>query len=241
MAQDLERREMEFKQQKQDQGVEKMELDRLKEDGRRRREQVDLIRRGKVLEEQQSEKEVEKEQRRKERALAKEEQSGVIDLGPLDLTLRLKWSTSAHPSLITSDALSHFITSALAVYDPEIDSLLLSSKFLKNPTKGKHGSGVVAFKSLRATLRVVEAAKGSNGVWEGMEVNWASGAAPECLGGSSTVNDNPSAPSVAAPLPSVRLPALCKCWTDGSSSSRSSQIRMRNGFLRNYERRNELS
>lgn len=183
MTEDLERREREFKKNKGDEDLkarqERGELERLKQDGKRRREDADRAAQGVVDKSLAEEKSKSKEMRRKDKV---EERTGVIELGPFDMTLKLKWNRSQHNSITTAAALTSFISSALSVFDPEIDSIALSTKFLSNTSKGKHGSGVVAFKSLRAAIRLMEAKEGSSkDAWDGFEINWASGSPPACL------------------------------------------------------------
>lgn len=208
MAQDLERRENEFKKRSGELNEkareERSALDRIKEDGKRRREEADRVNLDHINAEESEQKRKDKEIKKQQRA---ESSSGALPLGPLDTTLKLKWLRSTHPTLITPTALSTFLGTTLSVFDPEIDSIALSAKFLANTTKGKHGSGVVAFKSLRAAMRLIEATSAPEGEsrvgWEGFEVSWASGSPPACL--APTPEAVPSAGLAPAVRPSIVL------------------------------------
>ena len=186
MAQDLERRENDFKKRSGELNEkareERSALDRIKEDGKRRREEADRINLDSINRGEEEQKRKDKEIKKQQRA---ESATGALPLGPLDTTLKLKWLRSLHPILTTPDALSTFLGTTLSVFDPEIDSIALSAKFLANTAKGKYGSGVVAFKSLRAAMRLIEATLAPEGEsrkgWEGFEVSWASGSPPACL------------------------------------------------------------
>ena len=215
MAQDLERRENEFKKRSGEMNEkardERSALERIKEDGRRRREEADKVNLDSINQGEQEQKRQAKELKKQKLA---ESNSGALPLGPLDTTLKLKWLRSLHPTLITPTALSTFLGTTLSVFDPEIDTIALSAKFLANTAKGKYGSGVVAFKSLRAAMRLIEATSQlvegeTRKGWEGFEVTWASGSPPECLGLT------PEAVPAAKLSPAVRSSfALSKCATD---------------------------
>jgi len=203
MAEDLERREKEFKRRKEgedsEMGRKKSELERLKEEGRRMRE---------VREKEQEREEREGVGRRKEEEKKKREvekriqgqRDGVVELGPLDKTIRLKWVRSIHPTLITSESITDHLSQLLKPNKLEIESIVISSKTLSG--KGKYGSGVVSFKSLSAAVRVVKGKRkmGEEGEWKGFEVDWASGSPPAVLGdeeGVESMSAKPPPPPTA--------------------------------------------
>lgn len=153
----------------------------------------------------------EAQSRRRDPAAALNGPAGVVELGPLDKTLKVKWLKSVHPALDSPAAVSTFFRTALAPLDPDIDSAVLSSKTLANPSKGKFGSGVVAFKSLSAANRAIKGKRADpEGLWKGFEVDWAAGTPPAALGGdagraptkaASSHGATGSPPSVASPAP----------------------------------------
>ena len=202
MAEDLDRREREFKKTKGEEDIKEREkrgeLERLKEEGRRMRES----RMGVVQKDDDDERRRGMDERRR---TEREEQSGVVELGPLDMTLKLKWARALRPALQSAEIVQAWLGTLSGVLDPEVDSIALSSKFLKDPTIGKYGSGVVAFKTLRAAVRLMEAmemGRGS-GEWEGVEVNWAAGVPPAVLGKQPEVkkaDTKSSFPASVSPL-----------------------------------------
>lgn len=221
MAEDLDRREREFKKTKGEEDVKEREkrgeLERLKEEGRRMRES----RMGVVQKDDDDERRREADERRR---VEREEQSGVVELGPLDMTLKLKWARALRPALQSAEIVQAWLGTLLGALDPEVDSIALSSKFLKDPTKGKYGSGVVAFKSLRAAVRVMEAMETGRGSseWEGVEVDWAAGSPPAVLGKRPEVKKVDTRSSFPASVSSFRsgnLPTLAdvsyarRCWS----------------------------
>jgi DnaJ family protein C protein 17 len=203
LAEDLEAREREFKKQKAGEATEaqrkRQELERLKEEGRRLREMK--MNEANAGEQARQQEEAERDERRRAReggaaAANGGGPAGVVELGPLDKTLKVKWQKSIHPSLGSVEALTTFFRTALAPHDPDLDSVVLSSKTLAQPSKGKFGSGVVAFRSLKAAVRAVKGkAADPDGMWRGFEVDWAAGQPPAALGGAST---NPAPPVAAA-------------------------------------------
>jgi len=139
----------------------------------------------------------------------------VVDLGPLDKTLKVRWLKARHPTLTTPDAVEAFLAGALAPLRPDIDSVVLSAKTLAaangtGAAKGKHGSGVVAFRTLSAAVRVVRGKEADpQGVWADFDVDWAAGSPPAALGAApqpaTSAPRPPSPPSAPAP---VRLLSL---------------------------------
>lgn len=206
LAEDLEAREREFKKQKAGEATEaqrkRQELERLKEEGRRLREmKTNEANAGEQA--RQQKEEAERRRAREEGAAAMNGgPASVVELGPLDKTLRIKWQKSVHPALGSVEALTTFFRTALAPHDPDLDSVVLSSKTLAQPSKGKFGSGVVAFRSLSAAVRAVKGkAADSEGLWRGFEVDWAAGQPPAALGGAAGINPTPPAAATAAPVP----------------------------------------
>lgn len=185
MAEELERGEREFKKRKATEGQQKNEVERLKEEGRKMRE---ARMNGGVKGDQARDEEVERI-KEAERARRKKEQqsasSGVVELGPLDTTLKLKFPKSS--TLSDSASLISHLRSLLG-QEPDVDLILGGGE------KIPKGRASVKFRTLAAAVRVMEAkAKaGEEGGWKGVEVGWASGKRPEVLGGE------PSPPPPAA-------------------------------------------
>ncbi|KAK4694049.1 hypothetical protein P7C70_g8812, partial [Phenoliferia sp. Uapishka_3] len=180
LAEDLDRREKEFKRTKGEEVRERGELERLKEQGRKMREE-----REKEGEERGRREMGEKrdEQERVKREEERERRKGAVELGPLDMTLKIKWAPATHPTILDADSLQSTLSSLLKPNPVDIDSVVISTKFKANPTKGKHASAVVSFKSLAAAVRVMKARESGGVGWEGLEVNWAAGSPPAVLGG----------------------------------------------------------
>ncbi|GAA6064409.1 hypothetical protein JCM10212_001233 [Sporobolomyces blumeae] len=204
MAHDLEAREREFKRQKGHEDDERArkrhEVERLKEEGRRMRRERDEQNRKNVVglagdaRQGAQEGQAQQAQRGKTDDVGRD---GIVDLGPLDKTLKVKWQKSLHPLLTSPKAVVSYLERQVAPLALDVESIVLSSKTLAKGTKGKFGSGVVSFKTLSAAVRVVKARGKSNedGEWQGFAVEWAAGHAPEALGDDPAVQPRPSTTS----------------------------------------------
>ncbi|GAA5990938.1 hypothetical protein JCM10908_000088 [Rhodotorula pacifica] len=209
LAEDLEARERDFKKQKAGEATEaqrrRQELERLKEEGRKLREmKMNQANAGEEARKREEAEQADLARRAREAAkggaAAMNGPAGVVELGPLDKTLKVKWLKSVHPALASPEALTTFFRTVLAPLDPDIDSIVISSKTLAqssstSSSKGKFGSGVVAFRSLSAAVRAVKGkAADPEGLWRGFEVDWAAGHPPAALGAGQ-------AGATAAPTP----------------------------------------
>lgn len=185
LAEDLDRREKEFKRSKgeEEEGArrERGELERLKEEGRKMREAMEAGEGRKAAKVDDARRE---EEERKRRFEAQAKGGGVKELGPLDTTLRVKWAPTTHPTIVDAESLEGVLRSLVSPAPLDVDSVVLSAKFKANPKKGKHASAVVAFRTLRAAVRVMEGRENGRPGWDGIEVAWAAGAPPAILGGS---------------------------------------------------------
>ncbi|GAA6022410.1 hypothetical protein JCM11491_001582 [Sporobolomyces phaffii] len=215
MAQDLEQRERDFKRQKGEEDAaardKRSQLDRLKDEGRKLRESREKLAQEQVAKEAESKRQHERA-RRDDEQRSQNQRDGIVELGPLDKTLKIKWLKSLHPALASTAAITDYLERLLHPSKPDIESIVVSSKTLQNPSKGKYGSGVIAFKSLSAAVRVVKgkrkASETSFGAdaWNGFEVDWASGSPPAVLGNDpgvqslSAKSTRPASP-VPTPLP----------------------------------------
>jgi DnaJ family protein C protein 17 len=197
MAEDLDRRERDFKKSKGEEDQrdreKRSELERLKEEGRRMREAREKVNSGMVDRDEEVDRIREQERRRREM----EEQTGVVELGLMDTTLTIKWAKPRRATIGDKDALLSFLRLLLNPLDPEVDMILSVDRIPK-------GRANVKFKTLAAAVRLMEAkGKGEGALWEGVEVNWAGKKAPDALGGAKVENKAP--PSFASSFPiSVR-------------------------------------
>lgn len=211
MAQDLEQRERDFKKQKGEEDAlarqKKTELERLKEEGRKLREARETQAQTAMADELKERKEQEKQKKEMERKL-QNQRDGIVELGPLDKTLKIKWLKSLHPSLTSTEAITHYVERLLQPSKPDIESIVISSKTLANPSKGKYGSGVIAFKTLAAAVRLVKGkrkARESDGEWEGFEVDWAAGSPPAVLADEEDIESMSAKPArPPSPVPETR-------------------------------------
>ncbi|GAA5881927.1 hypothetical protein JCM16303_003470 [Sporobolomyces ruberrimus] len=240
MAQDLEQRERDFKRQKGEEDVaarnKKSELERLKEEGRKMREAREKQAMTQEADEVKSMKEKEVKRKEMEQRL-QNQRDGIVELGPLDKTLKIKWQRSLHPTLTSTEAITSYLEMLLQPARPDVESIVISSKTLQNPSKGKYGSGVIAFKSLSAAVRLVKGKRkagerdGEGGVsWKGFEVDWAAGSPPAVLGDEEGIESlsakpsrPPSPPPTTAPAPAFPAASL----VDSNESQILAQLRER--------------
>jgi len=184
MAEDLERRENEFKRRKEGEDLEGRkrgsELERLKEEGRKMREVKEKQIQSEEAEGVRQKKDEEKKKKEMDKR-SRDQKDGIVELGPLDKTLKIKWLRSLHPALVTSESITEYLAHLLKPNKLELESIVVSAKTTSG--KGKYGSGVVSFKSLTGAVRVIKGKRkeGEGGNWKGFEVDWASGSPPDCL------------------------------------------------------------
>lgn len=144
------------------------------------------------------------EARRREAAAA----SSSHELGPLDTTLRIKWLKSIHPSIDSAESVTTLLSVLLAPSPPDIDSIAVKPAKLSKDGKARkpkatdQGSAAVAFRTLRAAVRLMEKAEEGkkDKVWDGIEVSWAGGR-PAVLGGAEAAPAARETPETAAPPP----------------------------------------
>jgi len=171
LAEDLVAREEAYKkarvEERQKERQEKMELERLKEEGERlrkaREEKIDA--QAKELKEEQKKRHAQAAQRENEPGL-------------LDTTVRLKWPRKQFPALeVDSEAITSLL-GKLGIAPSAIDSVAISSKMATNP-KLKNATAMVALKSLTAAVKVVESS--NSAALTAIEATWASGQEPEMV------------------------------------------------------------
>ncbi|GAA5912828.1 J domain-containing protein [Sporobolomyces salmoneus] len=250
MAQDLEQREKDFKRQKGEEDIaarqKQSELERLKEEGRKLRETREKEQQAQKVGESKARKEKERERKELERRM-QNQRDGIVELGPLDKTLKIKWLKSLHPNLASEDAITRYLETLLHPSKPDIESIVVSSKTLANPSKGKYGSGVIAFKTLSAAVRLVKgkrkAGEGTSD-WKGFEVDWAAGSPPAVLkdeeGVESMSAKPPRPPSPVQVPPSVpSFPAASLIDSDESTILARLREREREKLIEEMRRQDE--
>lgn len=105
----------------------------------------------------------------------------MVELDPLDTTVRVKFTLTAHPSLTTASALSTLLKPFGAT---DIDSIVLSLKSpKKDPSKPpKYGTALVPFKQIGDAFAAVCASGRADRGLGGIEVGWVNGKEPPILG-----------------------------------------------------------
>ncbi|KAK4056006.1 hypothetical protein OIO90_003001 [Microbotryomycetes sp. JL221] len=208
MQQELERSEKEYKKRKLDERDQVNELQRLKEQGRKLREtrlkqqQTNSVDGSRLADVARNDKldQLKDEARRDKSNDARSPTSAtnVVELGPLDTTLKFKWTkTSSIPDKSTLETRIRQLTQPGTV---DIDVILGADKISK-------GRASVKFATLSSAIKVLEAVKKtSRESWKGLEVFWAAGHPPSALtnGQHSTTQRSPS-PVARASIPAEML------------------------------------
>ncbi|KAJ7269662.1 hypothetical protein C8J57DRAFT_1322660 [Mycena rebaudengoi] len=169
MVVELEERERAFKKAKMEQQKEEadqwQETEKIKDEGRRLRE----------------ERENEIRRREMEARQSKEDDLEAPRLDPLDTTVRLKYKLSAHPNLTTQESLSALLA-PFGTTDTE--SIVLSTKApKKSPDKPpKYATALVPFKQIGDAFAAVCASARADRGLDGIEIGWVGGKEPEILG-----------------------------------------------------------
>jgi DnaJ family protein C protein 17 len=186
---ELEEKEREFKKARMDKQKEETERwhteERIKEEGRKLKEE-------RANEIKRREMEMDNEREKAENDMAPptlgmffSTSAAHPDLrhypGTLDTTVRLKYTTTNHPTLITPASISAFLQQFGAT---DIDSIVLSIKPPKKaPTKApKFATALVPFNQIGDAFAAVCASGRPERGLEGIEVGWAEGKEPEILG-----------------------------------------------------------
>lgn len=176
MLDELEQREREFKKAKVEQQKQQQEI---------YRENEILMEQGRQLREQ---KEKELQQREEEaRRTAESTVDEPPSLGPLDATVRLKYSATTLPHLTTPEALAALLR---PFGDTDKDSIVLSIKAKASKKKKassdevKLGTALVPFKRIGDAFAAVYTSGIKERGLEGVQITWAgnSGEEPELIG-----------------------------------------------------------
>lgn len=179
MAEDLERREREWREEEIGGRELQGELGRLKEEGKKMREGKEKEREDREKKEREEDKVSRKKRKLEEAELLRGGAIEVRELGPLDTTIKLKWISSKHPLLTSASSsdsttlLTFLVKEKGAVKADEVDSIVIAAP------KKKYSSAIVALRTLTAAVRLVDRAGKEK--WDGFEVNWVLGHAPEVL------------------------------------------------------------
>ncbi|KDE03442.1 hypothetical protein MVLG_06103 [Microbotryum lychnidis-dioicae p1A1 Lamole] len=185
MAEDLERREQDFKKQKGQEGEKKrerqLELMRLQEEARRMKESRLKERDGRADRERDEEVERKKERSRKE-ARKDDREENVVALGLMDTTLTLKWPKELRPKIKRVQDVIALIKTVVEPDEDGIDVVLSADKIPK-------GRCSVKFRTISAAVRLMQKSGGDKmREWRGLEVGWAAVRPPvgvEDVGGNS--------------------------------------------------------
>ncbi|KAI0360703.1 DnaJ-domain-containing protein [Trametes cingulata] len=172
LVEELEERERALKKARTETEAQKKERwrenERIMEEGRKLREE--------------REKELQRKEREREelerRAQAASNGLEPPSLGPLDTTVRVKYTLSAHPSLTSAES----IAALFSPFGPLDDSSIVLSLKPSPPKKPKRGTALVPFRQIVGAFAAVCASgRAENGLAD-IEVDWAEGKEPELIG-----------------------------------------------------------
>ncbi|KAJ7774478.1 hypothetical protein DFH07DRAFT_732782 [Mycena maculata] len=212
MVTELEERERAFKKAKMDQQRDEAarweETEKIKDEGRRLREERENALRKREAEARQT----------------VDEDIEAPNLDPLDTTVRLKFKLSAHPNLTTPEALSTLLAPFGAT---DTESIVMSSKApKKSPDKPpKYATALVPFKQIGHAFAAVCASGRADRGMDGIEAGWVGGKEPEILGWLKKMGKlsaqppPPVTPPSPAPPGSAQLPQTAPASTSSPFSS----------------------
>ncbi|KAF8155613.1 DnaJ domain-containing protein [Crassisporium funariophilum] len=172
---ELEEREQAFKKARVEKQKEEVatwhETTKIKEEGRRLREEK----------EKEMKKRMQQEQESVKMAGLEDEEEAPPSLDPLDTTVRLKYTLKSHPTLITPQSIAAILSQFGAT---DTDSIVLSLKAnKKQPDKPpKNGTALVPFKQIGDAFAAVCASGRKDLGLEGVEIAWVGGKEPAILG-----------------------------------------------------------
>ncbi|KAM0787416.1 hypothetical protein ACM66B_003499 [Microbotryomycetes sp. NB124-2] len=212
MAEELEQNEREWKRKRQEQREQGNELERLKEEGRRLREQARTksANGSAAADKQRNDKldELKDDARRKRKAAVAAANSNginsadVIELGPLDTTLKLRWTKT--PAIAYKSQLEARIRQLVEPQKVDIDVILAADKISK-------GRASVKFATLSAAVKVLEATSDVERIresgWNGLKASWAAGQPPAALLNSQQARDGRGQTRSPSPEPKSAIPA----------------------------------
>ncbi|KAI0371925.1 DnaJ-domain-containing protein [Pilatotrama ljubarskyi] len=172
LVEELEERERALKKARTENEAQKKERwrenERIMEEGRKLREE--------------REKELQRKEREREELERKTQgaSNGLEppSLGPLDTTVRVKYTLSTHPSLTSAES----IAALLSPFGPLDDSSIVLSLKPSPPKKPKRGTALVPFRQIVGAFAAVCASRRSENGLADIEVDWAEGKEPELIG-----------------------------------------------------------
>ncbi|KAF9568700.1 DnaJ-domain-containing protein [Agrocybe pediades] len=173
LVEELEERERAFKKARMEKQKEEVETwkdtERIKEEGKRLREQKEKELRDKMYP-------------KKEQVADEEEEDAPPAMDPLDTTVRLKYPFKTYPHLTTPAA----IASLLTRFGATDESSIVMSTSLKGKTPSdkppKTGSALVPFKQIGDAFAAVCSSGSKEMGLDGIKITWVNGKEPEILG-----------------------------------------------------------
>ncbi|KAI1793696.1 DnaJ-domain-containing protein [Ganoderma leucocontextum] len=190
---------------------------RKEAENKRQRENQRIMEEGRQLREQR-ERELQKRGQEREALQQKAQQEtnagvGPPPSGPLDTTVRVKWTLSSRLALVDAASIAAVLTPFGAI---DKSSIVLSPK-LTAPKKPKRRTALVPFTEIGAAFAAVCASGRAEHGLQDIEVTWAGGAEPELigwlkktsqLGGTANGRPPPSPHGVSStPTPGLATPA----------------------------------
>ncbi|KAJ3988945.1 DnaJ-domain-containing protein [Lentinula detonsa] len=177
---DLKRKTMVDELEERERALKKTKSDKQKEEAARSQETERIKDQGRRLREEKL-KEFEKKEQEAMSAAKEEQETDAPTLQSTDTTVRVKYSLSEHPSLTTASSLASLFA-PFGVTD--VDTIVVS---LKSPKKAPHkplkyGTALVPFKRIGDAFAAVCATGLRERGLSGIEVGWIGGSEPEILG-----------------------------------------------------------
>ena len=205
LQEDLESRERAFKRARVDKLEEErkreQDIERVKEEGRRKmREREEAAARRNATPPPPA---------------AATSASSQPTLGPLDTTVRVKYSLSAHPNLSTAAAVESLLSQFGALDTPVLAlKARKSKKAASSSSDAVQATAVVHFDRIEHAHAAVCASNDKKRGFEGIEITWAGGAEPAILAqlksqwsAASASTETSKPPSVAPVSASIAAPA----------------------------------
>ncbi|KIK63066.1 hypothetical protein GYMLUDRAFT_41377 [Collybiopsis luxurians FD-317 M1] len=177
---DLKRKIMVDELEERERALKKAKVGKQKEEAARMQETEKIKDEGRRLREERM-KELEQKEQEASQAAKEEQEMDAPALKPTDTTVRVKYSLSEHPSLTTAASLASLFAPFGAT---DVETIILS---LKPPKKAphkppKHGTALVPFRRIGDAFAAVCASDRAERGLGGIEVGWIGGVEPETLG-----------------------------------------------------------